>query len=268
LVDTIVDLKNATIFAPTDDAFAALLTSLGAASLDDLSVEQLTPILTYHIYNGGVVDGAAAIEAGAVEGGTDLVGLGGTFNVTSTAAPTVSIDEASVNVTTPGVTYDIEVCQGIIHSIDAVLLPSVADIVSTSANYSNLLAAVTATGDTTSKAIVDALDDEESDLTLFAPTNDALAPVLDNAPANLATVLQYHVYPGGAVTSTAALAFTSASPAITMLAGGDVSIDGSTGDVVITDATAATVKAVAPLDIKASNGTIHSIDGVLLTEAD
>ena len=47
--------------------------------------------------------------------------------------------------------------------------------------------------------------------------------------------------------------------------GGAAGPAGATG---LADATDATVKAVAPLDIKASNGTIHSIDGVLLTEAD
>src|SRR5688572_3197618 len=38
-----------TVFAPTNDAFADLLAELGATSLDDLTVEQLTPILLNHV---------------------------------------------------------------------------------------------------------------------------------------------------------------------------------------------------------------------------
>ncbi|MGM0532017.1 MAG: fasciclin domain-containing protein, partial [Bacteroidota bacterium] len=38
-----------TVFAPTNEAFESLLEDLGASSLDDLSAEQLEPILLYHV---------------------------------------------------------------------------------------------------------------------------------------------------------------------------------------------------------------------------
>jgi uncharacterized surface protein with fasciclin (FAS1) repeats len=257
IAEDVLAFEGKTIFAPTDEAFAQLLVDLGGVELSALTPAQLIPILNYHVIDGEVLaaDALKLTEATTLGGDITLKDDGGSL--------VIDADEANAKVTTA----DVMLCNDVVvHVVDAVLLPSVADIVTTGADYSNLLAAVTATGDETSAAIVSALDDADATLTLFAPTNDALAPVLENAPANLATVLQYHVYGGGAVTSTQALAFTSDSDPIEMLAGGEVSIDGSTGDVVITDATDATVKAVAPLDIKAFNGTIHSIDGVLLTE--
>ena len=44
-----------TVFAPTNEAFKALFKQLGVSSVKDLTAEQLTPILTYHVVSGKVM---------------------------------------------------------------------------------------------------------------------------------------------------------------------------------------------------------------------
>jgi transforming growth factor-beta-induced protein len=64
----LVDALNATgpytVFAPTNDAFEALFSSLGVGGIDDLSAEMLKPILLYHVVNGRVM--AADVNTGMV----------------------------------------------------------------------------------------------------------------------------------------------------------------------------------------------------------
>ncbi len=100
-----------TVFAPTDDAFA----KLPAGTLDELlkpeNKQKLTDILLYHVVSGKVM-------------ASDVVGL--------TSAPTllgkdikVSVKDGSVylNDTVKVIITDIEASNGVIHVIDAVLLP-------------------------------------------------------------------------------------------------------------------------------------------------
>lgn len=101
-----------TVFAPTNDAIADALTALGITAADLLGdTELLTSILTYHVVSGTVLaadvvelDSATTLEGSdidiaVVDGG---VVLNGSVNVTAT---------------------DLEACNGVIHVIDAVLLP-------------------------------------------------------------------------------------------------------------------------------------------------
>jgi uncharacterized surface protein with fasciclin (FAS1) repeats len=44
-----------TVFAPINDAFNALFAQLGVGGIEDLTAEQLTPILTYHVVSGTVM---------------------------------------------------------------------------------------------------------------------------------------------------------------------------------------------------------------------
>jgi LPXTG-motif cell wall-anchored protein len=101
-----------TVFAPTNDAIADALDALGITAAELLAdTELLTSILTYHVVAGTVMaadvvelDSATTlegsdIEIAVVDGG---VVLNGTVNVTAT---------------------DLEACNGVVHVIDAVLLP-------------------------------------------------------------------------------------------------------------------------------------------------
>lgn len=106
-------LKNAdsvTLFAPTDDAFAAL----PEGSLEDLSVEELGSILQYHVAVG------ALPAQQAVEQGTAETMQGGTL----------TIKEGDSGVTVNGAAVaeaDLQASNGVIHVIDAVLMPEMQE---------------------------------------------------------------------------------------------------------------------------------------------
>ncbi|QFS81293.1 Immunogenic protein MPT70 precursor [Roseivivax sp. THAF40] len=99
-----------TVFAPTDDAFAALPEGTVETLLMEENLDQLTAILTYHVVPGAVMSGdlSDGMEAETVQGG----------NVTiSIADGTVMVDDATVT------TADIEASNGVIHVIDQVIMP-------------------------------------------------------------------------------------------------------------------------------------------------
>ena len=106
-----------TVFAPTDDAFAALPTGTLDRLLEDPAGD-LTDILTYHVVPGAVpaadvveLDGEAVTT---VNGAAITVGVADDGSVTLTDA---AGNEAAV------VATDVQASNGVIHVIDAVLLP-------------------------------------------------------------------------------------------------------------------------------------------------
>ncbi|MDX5403038.1 MAG: fasciclin domain-containing protein [Rhodobacterales bacterium] len=109
LVDTLKGEGPFTVFAPTDEAFAAL----PAGTVEDLlkpeNKDQLVAVLTYHVVPGKVMstDLSNNMTATTVQG-TD---------VTIMTEGGVTVDGANV------VTADIETSNGVIHVIDAVILP-------------------------------------------------------------------------------------------------------------------------------------------------
>jgi uncharacterized surface protein with fasciclin (FAS1) repeats len=135
-----------------------------------------------------------------------------------------------------------------------------ADIVDTAVSagsFNTLVAAVQAAG------LVDTLKGE-GPFTVFAPTDDAFAKLpegtvesllLEENKDQLVAILTYHVV-AGSVMAADVVKLDSA----TTLQGGDVAIKVVDGKVMINDATVVTA------DIKTSNGVIHVIDTVILTE--
>jgi uncharacterized surface protein with fasciclin (FAS1) repeats len=106
-----------TVFAPTDDAFAAL----PAGTLDQLLADpsgDLAGILTYHVVEGEVmaedVAGLDGQEVTTVNGATFTVNVGDDGSVTLTDA---AGNEVGV------VQTDVDASNGVIHVIDGVLLP-------------------------------------------------------------------------------------------------------------------------------------------------
>jgi len=110
LVDTLKGAGPFTVFAPSDDAFA----KLPAGTVDDLvkpeNKDKLTAILTLHVLSGAVhaADIAGKTLSPASVNGEALT-VDGTDGVTVNGAKVVSADIACTN--------------GVIHVIDAVLLP-------------------------------------------------------------------------------------------------------------------------------------------------
>ena len=115
LADTLSGEGPFTIFAPTNAAFAALPAGTLDTLLEPANQAQLQGILTYHVVSGEIL--AADVEPGAVTTvqGTDF---------------TVAVDSGEVTITdgmggTAKVTdTDITCSNGVIHVIDAVLLPA------------------------------------------------------------------------------------------------------------------------------------------------
>jgi uncharacterized surface protein with fasciclin (FAS1) repeats len=107
LVDTLKQEGPYTVFAPTDAAFAKLPDGTLEALLKDK--EKLTAVLTYHVVPGKVM--AAQVKPGSV---TTVQGQPLTI---STQGSAVMVDDAKV------VKADIAASNGVIHVIDAVILP-------------------------------------------------------------------------------------------------------------------------------------------------
>ncbi|MEM9562464.1 MAG: fasciclin domain-containing protein [Actinomycetota bacterium] len=113
LVDTLSGDGPFTVFAPTDDAFAAALDALGLTAEELLAdTETLTSILTYHVVSGEVPSSEVVTLDGAsvatVNGAEITIGVDG---------DTVTVDEATVTA------VDVAASNGVIHVIDSVLLP-------------------------------------------------------------------------------------------------------------------------------------------------
>jgi uncharacterized surface protein with fasciclin (FAS1) repeats len=112
LVETLQGEGPFTVFAPTNDAFAALPAGLVDKLLLPENKDLLVKILTYHVVSGAVM--AADVTAGdvpTVEG----------QNITITTDMGVKVNGANV------VTTDIVASNGVIHVIDAVILPPDVD---------------------------------------------------------------------------------------------------------------------------------------------
>ncbi len=235
-----------TVFAPTDAAFAALPAGTVDALLAD-PTGALTQVLLYHAVSG------QALSTDLMDGMMITTIQGQDVTVTINANG-VFINDAQV------IVADIMADNGVVHVIDAVLIPAlnpqpttVVDIIVNSPNHNTLEAAVIAAG---------LADDLSGDgpFTVFAPTDAAFAALpagtvealLADPAGALTQVLLYHVVAGEALSSS-----LSNGQTITTLQGQDVTVTITGGSVFINDAQ------VIMADIVADNGVVHVIDAVL-----
>jgi transforming growth factor-beta-induced protein len=272
-----------TVFAPTDAAFAAAFDTLGITAEDLLAdTDTLTQILTYH-----VAPQAADSQLVATLDGQEVPTVNGQGVMISVDSGLIKVNDAEV------VSADLVADNGIVHVINGVLLPpdiaisfdsgdaamddeqTIAGIVGQTiagivgdlaaaddAEFTVLLAALE------QAQLVDALNNADDELTVFAPTDEAFAAALEAlgitaeellASDDLSSILLYHVVPG----AFDAAAVVSAAPidALETLDpdGSTLSIEVVDGAVVING----TATVVTP-DVAAGNGIIHVIDTVLL----
>jgi uncharacterized surface protein with fasciclin (FAS1) repeats len=118
LEDTLRGEGPFTVFAPTDDAFAALPAGTIETLLEDPAGD-LTDILTYHVVPGAVP--AADVVELEGEAVTTVNGAAITIGVADDGSVTLT-DAAGNDVAV--VATDIQASNGVIHVIDAVLLPA------------------------------------------------------------------------------------------------------------------------------------------------
>ncbi|TRX65701.1 fasciclin domain-containing protein [Carboxylicivirga sp. M1479] len=253
LADDLADEKASyTVFAPTNAAFADLLSELGASGLDDISNEVLTSVLLYHVVSGSKK--ASMIETGYYSslsaGPKDGYGL----------SLYIDMEMAKINNRAKITATDIETDNGIIHVIDKVILPmSITDHAIANPAFSSLVAGV-------SKAdLAGALDDDMSMFTVFAPTNDAfdmffseLGVSLDDlSKETLSSVILYHAL-GDVV--PAAMVESGYFPTLSTAYDRAISVKVDTDGGVMLNSDSE----VIATDVVATNGIIHAINKVIM----
>jgi uncharacterized surface protein with fasciclin (FAS1) repeats len=110
LIDTLKGAGPFTVFAPTDDAFAKLPAGTVDALLKD--IPKLTAILTYHVLPGKVM----AADVMTMDGKSAATVNGAEVKISTTGGVKLN---GLINV----VKTDIECTNGVIHVVDAVVLP-------------------------------------------------------------------------------------------------------------------------------------------------
>jgi uncharacterized surface protein with fasciclin (FAS1) repeats len=254
LVTTLQGDGPFTVFAPTDDAFAAAGIDLTTFDTDE-EIAALVDILLFHVYSG-------AVNAADVTDGLTVTMVNGdeaTFTVSTDG--TVMVGDATVT------SADVIASNGVIHVIDEVLMPpaDLGDIPTVAAGteiHTSLVAAVVQAG------LLETLQ-SEGPFTLFAPTDEAFAAAgidlaaLDTPEGKetLANILLYHVVPGKIMSAD----LTDGKSNVTT-ANGDLLL------VYVSDVLGVMVgdgvAMVTLADVPASNGVIHVIDKVLTPPAD
>ena len=243
-----------TVFAPTNAAFAALLTELGVTKAQLLADKPLlTAVLTYHVLPTRV------FKTGVPLGAPITTVQGGYFKIDEVGSALVITDGR--NRTSNITATDIKANNGIIHAVDKVLLPADKNIVQTAQalpDFSILVEAVVAAN------LADTLSGV-GPFTVFAPTNAAFASLLAELgvtkaqlladTALLTKVLTYHVVPGLVLKAEVPV-----GAAITTVQGETFTVSAA---LAITDRRARVSNIVAT-DVLTGNGVIHVVDKVIL----
>jgi uncharacterized surface protein with fasciclin (FAS1) repeats len=241
-----------TVFAPTDEAFAALGQDTIDALLND--VDTLSNILQYHVIGGTAIEAKTAI------------GLAGTkVTAVNNDEFALSVNDGNLFVNTSQVVAtDVTASNGIIHVIDSVLIPpaivenhgTVVDLAVADGRFTTLVAALQATG------LDSVLAAHDGVFTVFAPTDEAFAALgqatinaLLNDTDTLSNILLTHVISGATIDSVTAFSLSGGSAETA--SGTNVNLAIRDGSLFINNAR------VVQTDIKAENGIIHVLDAVI-----
>ncbi|KAL5323080.1 hypothetical protein ACEPPN_007608 [Leptodophora sp. 'Broadleaf-Isolate-01'] len=252
LVSALSEAQNITILAPSNDALAAYLNSTaGAAAATDAGA--VAALLTYHVLNGTYPASAFTNSSQFLP---TLLSNSSYTNVTGGQVVEARLrgETASIftgllsdsNVTVANVNFT----GGVVHVIDKVLtVPQSASNTAGALNLTSLAGALTTAN---LVGTVDGL----SDVTIFAPSNDAFQAI-GSATANLSvealsSILTYHVVQG-AVRYSSILSNTT----LTTVNGGNVTISIVNRSVYVNSA-----RVVVP-DVLIAGGVVHVIDSVL-----
>jgi len=250
LVDPLADEEATfTVFAPNNDGFAPINTDVLLAQ------PALSEVLGYH-----VIPDAEIAAADLSEGDNPVTTLAGEELTVVVNDDGVFIEGSEV------VNFDIEADNGIIHVLDRTLLgnQNLANVVQFTAETEELFGAVGNAG------LADAFVNADG-WTVFGPNNATFenADLSGFSDAEIAEVLQYHVFADGLTSSGDLLQLLSdngGEVTLTTLQGEDLTIAQDGEEIVFNDSDdgpQATLD-LSNLDYFGSNGILHVIDGLLL----
>lgn len=238
-----------TVFAPTDAAFNAL----DPAILEDIISDPggaLREVLLYHILDN------YTLSSDLSDGQVIETLHGQEITVTFGGNGEIFINDAEISIA------NIETDNGVLHIINAVLLPSfsnagtIAEIISGSEDHGILETVLIATG------LYDSLDEADgSPFTLFAPSDEAfdalpegLLDILLADPSGLLTdILLFHITGEENVSGD-----LSNGQFLYPLGGGAITVTIDAGNIFINNAL------ITVTDLEASNGVIHVINTILI----
>lgn len=236
-----------TVFAPTNAAFQAVLDALGLTSIDEIPESVLADIVSYHIVGG--IAKSTDLQATTYE---TLNGESVTVDLSSG----VKIDESNV------VIPDLEVANGVVHVVDAVLLPSlyksalgtIVEVPLFRKEYTTLVAALV------EAELVETLLGD-GPFTVFAPNNAAfeaagITSLEGLTKEDLTPILLYHVVDGNVLSS----GLPGDGVVTTLNSGGFDKFYLSLGENVYINGNTM----ITAVDIEKSNGVIHTINRTLL----
>ncbi len=265
LAGTLSAPGNLTVFAPTDRAFKALKKNDPALYQKVASDKTLLKaVLTYHVVGKRIP--AVAATAAAKKG----------LKVKTVQGERIALSfkggKIVLNGTARVVTPDVNASNGVIHAIDAVLVPpsltqapaptqSIVEIAAGNPAFSTLVSLV-------QKAGLVAAISSPGPFTVFAPTNAAFEKLAAAAPATyqavladpalLTKVLTYHVV-AGAIESDQAIAVAKQNGSVNALQGEPISLSIKDGKLTLNGSSTVVIA-----DILATNGVIHVIDTVIV----
>jgi len=245
-----------TVFAPTNNAFTALLSELSLTKAQLLADRALlTSVLTYHVLPSKVE------KSGVPLGKAVTTVQGGFFKIESSAGGALTIQDGR-NRNALITAADVAASNGVVHVIDKVILPANRNIVQTAQtlpDFSVLVEAVVAANLTSALSA-------SGPLTVFAPTNAAFTSLLESLGqtkaqllANtslLTSVLRYHVVNARVLKADVPIgtAISTLEPTKTFTVDSMLSITDTKGN----------KSKIVTTDVFTSNGVIHVIDKVIL----
>jgi uncharacterized surface protein with fasciclin (FAS1) repeats len=267
LVSTLAEGGPFTVFAPTNQAFANLEKKNPALFKQVTSSKKLLQaVLTYHVI-GKRIPAASAIAAAQKNATLKMV-------QGERAALSFKSGRIVINGSARVILPDINASNGIIHAINAVIVPpslvkkpvppptkSVVEIAAGGSQFSTLVSLLQ------QAKLVETLSGT-GPFTVFAPTNEAFDKLQASAPdtfkavtsdpALLAKVLTYHVVAGD-IMSKQAIAVAQQNGSVTSVANEPIALSIVNGKLTLNGSSTVTTA-----DVDATNGVVHVIDTVIV----
>lgn len=240
-----------TVFAPTDAAVTALAQTLQITAEELLALPNLADILLYHVVSGQTL-------SSELSDGQSITTLQGSDVLVTVNQQGVMINDAPVS------TPDVMASNGVVHVIDAVLLPPAApvstvwDVIANSEDHTILEQAILAVGLDANLANAEAL-------TVFAPTDAAFTEFMEDedltiedilGSEGLLSILLYHAVAGTYLSSD-----LLDEMLLTSLEGEDIYVNVLDAEVILNESAS-----VVNANLLAENGVVHAIDYVLFPE--